>query len=166
MNKVVGFVVLTAVVIFCDITVQSAGSQPTFRRNMSSHSGSKKKPSSACHVLSCWFLAWLILTSWRWRWHIPPKCRSTFDGLHGVVTQKIELFRLMRWSQFGNITLQVDPHITSLVNTDLQRPKCDEFISSPIPWPIYRLRTMKPLCAGNLCFHWDAANLSKWPTYT
>jgi hypothetical protein len=42
---------------------------------------------------SSWFLAWLILWPWRWRrWHVPPKCRSTFNTLHGVISQKIELF--------------------------------------------------------------------------
>jgi hypothetical protein len=29
---------------------------------------------------------------WRWRRHIPPKRRLTFNGLHGIVSQKIELF--------------------------------------------------------------------------
>jgi hypothetical protein len=28
------------------------------------------------------FLAWLILWHWRWRQHIPPKCRLTFSRLH------------------------------------------------------------------------------------
>jgi hypothetical protein len=38
------------------------------------------------------FLAWLILRPWWWRWHAPPKRRLTFSGLHGVMTQKTELF--------------------------------------------------------------------------
>jgi hypothetical protein len=28
----------------------------------------------------------------KWRQHVPPKCWLTFNGLHGVITQKIELF--------------------------------------------------------------------------
>jgi hypothetical protein len=36
---------------------------------------------------SCWFLVWLILLPWRWRWHIPPK-----RWLHGVISQKTEPF--------------------------------------------------------------------------
>jgi hypothetical protein len=28
----------------------------------------------------------------RWRWHVPPKRRLTFAGLHAVLSQKIELF--------------------------------------------------------------------------
>jgi hypothetical protein len=42
-------------------------------------------------AFSCWF-ACLILRPWRWRWHVPPKRRLTFNGLHGVISQKIELF--------------------------------------------------------------------------
>jgi hypothetical protein len=36
----------------------------------------------------CWFLAWLIIRLWRWRWHVPPKHRWTFNGLHSVISQK------------------------------------------------------------------------------
>jgi hypothetical protein len=39
---------------------------------------------------SLWFLTWLILRSWSWRWHVPPKRRLTFNGLHGVISQKTE----------------------------------------------------------------------------
>jgi hypothetical protein len=49
-----------------------------------------------CHMLSSLFLAWLILQPWRWRWHIPPKHQLTFNGLHGVITQKLELFRYFK----------------------------------------------------------------------
>jgi hypothetical protein len=41
---------------------------------------------------SCWFLAWLILGPRRWRRHVPPKRRLTFNGLQGVISQKILLF--------------------------------------------------------------------------
>jgi hypothetical protein len=43
--------------------------------------------------LLCWFLAWFILRPWRWRRLFPPKRRLSFNGLHGVVSQKIKLFR-------------------------------------------------------------------------
>jgi hypothetical protein len=33
-----------------------------------------------------------LLRPWRWRRHFPPKCRLTFNWLHGVISQKIELF--------------------------------------------------------------------------
>jgi hypothetical protein len=28
----------------------------------------------------------------RWRWHVPPKRRLTFNGVRGVMSQKIEVF--------------------------------------------------------------------------
>jgi hypothetical protein len=34
----------------------------------------------------------LIIRPWRWRPHIPSKRRLIFDGLQGVISQKIELF--------------------------------------------------------------------------
>jgi hypothetical protein len=34
----------------------------------------------------------LILVPWRWKRNVPLKCRLTFNGLHGVITQKIEIF--------------------------------------------------------------------------
>jgi hypothetical protein len=48
--------------------------------------------STACHLLSRWFLARLILRSWRWRRYVPQKRRLTFNGLHGVIAQKTVLF--------------------------------------------------------------------------
>jgi hypothetical protein len=48
--------------------------------------------SSTAVVVTCWCLAWLILWLRRWRWRFPPKRRLTFNGLHGVIPQKIRLF--------------------------------------------------------------------------
>jgi hypothetical protein len=45
-----------------------------------------------CHLLSRWFLAWIILRYWRWRLYVSPKHRLTFNGLHGVISQKISFF--------------------------------------------------------------------------
>jgi hypothetical protein len=39
---------------------------------------------------SCWFLAWLTLQPWRWRRHVPLKCQLTYNGLHGIISQKTE----------------------------------------------------------------------------
>jgi hypothetical protein len=39
-----------------------------------------------------WFLAWLILRPWRGRSHVNSKRQLTFGGLHGVISQKTELF--------------------------------------------------------------------------
>jgi hypothetical protein len=39
---------------------------------------------------SCWFLAWFTFQPWRW-WHISPKRRLTFEGLHGIIFHTIKL---------------------------------------------------------------------------
>jgi hypothetical protein len=52
----------------------------------------QRNTSSACHLLSRWFLDRLILRPWRWRLCVPPKRRLTFNGLHGVISLKIALF--------------------------------------------------------------------------
>jgi hypothetical protein len=31
---------------------------------------------------SLWFPAWFIIGRWRWRQHVPPKRRLTFNGLN------------------------------------------------------------------------------------
>jgi hypothetical protein len=36
--------------------------------------------------------AWLILRPWRWRQRVPPKRPFVFNGIHGVISQKTELF--------------------------------------------------------------------------
>jgi hypothetical protein len=48
----------------------------------------------SCHLLSLWFLPWLILRPWRWRRHIPPKRLLTLNGLHGFIFQKMESLKL------------------------------------------------------------------------
>jgi hypothetical protein len=43
---------------------------------------------------SYWFLAWLILKPW-WRMrYFPPNRLLNFNVLHGIISQKIKLFRL------------------------------------------------------------------------
>jgi hypothetical protein len=51
-----------------------------------------KAGGSAYHPLSRWYLSRLINRPWRWRRYILPKCRLAFNGLHCVISQKIELF--------------------------------------------------------------------------
>jgi hypothetical protein len=50
----------------------------SFRRNLSPPSWGSNKP------------AWTQVTSRRW--YVPPKRRLTFNGLHGVVSERRELF--------------------------------------------------------------------------
>jgi hypothetical protein len=51
----------------------------------------KSCKSSTYHLLPRCLFASLILRPWRWGRHVPPKCRLTFNGLHGVTSQKIEI---------------------------------------------------------------------------
>jgi hypothetical protein len=65
-------------------TMQSFESQSTFSRNMSPpFSGSKYKPSKK----PAWKHVALLATCFR----VPPKRQLTFNGLHGVISQKTEL---------------------------------------------------------------------------
>jgi hypothetical protein len=43
---------------------------------------------------SCWFLAWVTLQPWKWRWNFAPKRRFVFNGLQGVTFQKIQMLRI------------------------------------------------------------------------
>jgi hypothetical protein len=63
------------------------------------------KQSSACRFML--FLAWLILRLWRRGRHIPPKNWLTFNGLHGVISQKIQLFVTTATRTSDAITLNV-----------------------------------------------------------
>jgi hypothetical protein len=45
-----------------------------------------------CYLLSRCYVARLILWPWRRRRYVPPTHRLTFNGLHGVISQKTELF--------------------------------------------------------------------------
>jgi hypothetical protein len=42
--------------------------------------------SRAVLAASLSFLAYLILRPWRWRRHVPPKHRLTFNGIHGFIS--------------------------------------------------------------------------------
>jgi hypothetical protein len=74
--------------IFWDIIPRSPPSQPILQKNMLPPSSGSKTVLPALR----WFLAWLILQPWWWRWHFPPKHCSTFNRLHGVTSQKTDLF--------------------------------------------------------------------------
>jgi hypothetical protein len=51
-----------------------------------------------CHLLLRWFLAQLNFRPWRWRQYIPPKRRLTLNGLHGVISQEMVLFKRFCWN--------------------------------------------------------------------
>jgi hypothetical protein len=54
---------------------------------------SEKHVASSCLLpTTSWFLAWPILRPWKWKRHVPPKRRLFFNGLHGVISQKKEVF--------------------------------------------------------------------------
>jgi hypothetical protein len=50
-------------------------------------------------TISRWFLAWLILRPWRWRRHVSPKRRLTFNGLQCLISHKMELFITPLWER-------------------------------------------------------------------
>jgi hypothetical protein len=60
--------------------VQSIESHPTFWKDIASIFRSKNKPSKK--------------PSWKYRWQVEPFSDSwlTFNGLHGAISQKTEIF--------------------------------------------------------------------------
>jgi hypothetical protein len=52
-----------------------------------------------CIPASCWFLAWFILQPWRWSRYVPPRCRLTFIGLHGVIFQNMWFIKSPQFHQ-------------------------------------------------------------------
>jgi hypothetical protein len=50
----------------------------------------------ACHLHSRWYLSRFILRPWRWRWHLSLKRPLTFNGLHGIISQKMVLYK--KWN--------------------------------------------------------------------
>jgi hypothetical protein len=42
--------------------------------------------------VSWWFLAWPILGTWTWKWHVPAKHLFSSTGLHRFMSWNIELF--------------------------------------------------------------------------
>jgi hypothetical protein len=61
-----------------------------------------RSPQTACHLISRWYLARLILRPWRFRWYVHPKRRLTLNGLHGVISQKIVLFEILAVFEVNN----------------------------------------------------------------
>jgi hypothetical protein len=99
----VRFEVLTAVVmksiIFCDITPCSPLKVNrrfggTYRLHLQGRKISRARNQREIRWQAEALLARLIFRPWRWRGRIPLERRLTFDGLHGVISQKMALFSL------------------------------------------------------------------------
>jgi hypothetical protein len=68
---------------------------------------------SACLLPLGWFLALLIFLPWRCRRHFPSKCRLAFDGLHGVIFEKIDLVSIF-WHCRSLKRLQISNNYSSI----------------------------------------------------
>jgi hypothetical protein len=58
------------------------------KRSEAKRSKAKQTLLATCFML----VSWLILQPWKWKWHVPPKCQLSFNGLHGVISQNTETF--------------------------------------------------------------------------
>jgi hypothetical protein len=56
-------------------------------------------------VISTRVVCWLILQAWRCSLHNTPKHRLTLKGLHGVISQKTEIFTLRIWCHVYDVTI-------------------------------------------------------------
>jgi hypothetical protein len=94
---------------------------------------------SACHLLSRWYLARLILPQ-RYRRYIPPKRRFTFNGLHDVTSQMIVPFKCIiiivllvkspeqcfkKWTHENSMSYSLRDQIISILTS------CGKFIRDP-----------------------------------
>jgi hypothetical protein len=108
--------------------------------------------SSACHLISRWFLALLILRPWRWRRYVVPKSRLTFSGLHGVISQETEsvnnLTFLWTWS-ISNIVIN---------NSDIWRENGK--VKSTLMASSFMCHNSK----GKFVFEWNLFNVCCPPT--
>jgi hypothetical protein len=76
--------------VFWDITpCNPFESQMMLRSNISPPSSGRRINQAKNRHESDWFLALFIFWPCRWRRHILPKRRLTFNGLHGVISQKV-----------------------------------------------------------------------------
>jgi hypothetical protein len=98
-----------------------------------------------------WLIAWLIFRPWRWKRHVPPKRRLTFDGLHGIISLLWEpeiLYRAHILIEFGYMSVfTVQKNLTcyimfvfGTVNKYKARVLLEEFVC----WmPPYALKCLK-----------------------
>jgi hypothetical protein len=93
----VGFEVLKAIVMKSSVLCNITQYRP---QKMYRHFGGTcrlRLQLAICFMLvSC--LA--IIRHWRWKRHVPPKNRLIFNGLHGIISQKIKLFRKFKCTPY------------------------------------------------------------------
>jgi hypothetical protein len=75
----------------------------------------------------------LLFRSWKWRRHVPPKHRLTFNGLHGVISQKTALLIII----FTEFVLSVKLYGLRYVATK-SKSHCD--------WPLVSKSVSQPWC--------------------
>jgi hypothetical protein len=94
-----------------------------FRATWPPSSGSKNK-YPACHLLSRWFLAWLILWPWRWRWHSPKtsvdfqwttQCYIPEDGTYAELSNLCTTLFQMEMTDIIEEKIQVSFAVGDLV---------------------------------------------------
>jgi hypothetical protein len=106
----VGFEVLTAVVIKSSVFWDMTQCSPLkvdrrFRGTCPLHRQCWRVSQREISVKQATIFASLTLQPWRWRWQFTPKRRLTFNGLHGVISQKVELFKQRTRHILKTITL-------------------------------------------------------------
>jgi hypothetical protein len=93
----VGFEVLTAVIMKSAIIWDITPCSPlkvnrrfveTYRLHLQG-----RRISRARNQRESRWKAELFLPPWRWRWYVPPKRRLTFNGLDGVMSKNIVVFK-------------------------------------------------------------------------
>jgi hypothetical protein len=85
------------VVIFCDVTSCSLVEvRRHFWRNTVPQTWRSKIKAKWPLLAAYKFLAWLILTPWKWRQYVPPKRRSTYSGLLCVIETRISCLLFQR----------------------------------------------------------------------
>jgi hypothetical protein len=82
-------------IIFWDMTPLSCIRRfgGTYRLHLQGRRIRSARNQQASRWLACWFLPELILTPWKWRRCVPPKRRLTLNGLRGIISQKIILYK-------------------------------------------------------------------------